>query len=200
MSSSTNEIILASASPRRAQLLRGLGIRFSIEPSQVIEAALDNESPTDYITRIARAKALDVARRKHSGLIIAADTEVIIDGQILGKPKDFEDASRMLRLLSSRWHAVITGVALCDAATGREAEGFSKTIVRFAELTPAEIDWYVASGEPFDKAGGYGIQGLGSVLVEEISGSYHNVVGLPLRLLYKLASELGRPLFETRCR
>jgi septum formation protein len=189
-----NEIILASASPRRAQLLQALGVTFSIEPSQVVEAALDDEIPINYITRIARAKAVDVASRKHSGLVIAADTEVIIDRQILGKPRDAAHASRMLRMLSGRWHAVITYVVLCDAATGRQSEGVDKTLVRFAELTHEEIDWYVRSGEPFDKAGGYGIQGLGAVLVEEIAGSYHNVVGLPVRLLYKLGMEIGCPL------
>lgn len=189
-------IVLASASPRRAQLLKGLGIDFVVQPSQAIERPNPNELPVDYIMRTARAKAHEVAGGRGSGLIIAADTEVVADGTILGKPADKEAARRMLRMLSGRAHEVITGLVLCDAATGREEEGYERSIVRMAPLSDEEIDWYVSTGEPFDKAGGYGIQGLASVFIEEISGTYHNVVGLPLSLLYRLSRELGYPLLE----
>jgi septum formation protein len=196
MHEETNNIILASASPRRAQLLESLGISFVVDPSRTVERPHPNELPSDYIIRVARAKALDVARGQRSGLIIAADTEVIVDGKILGKPSDSQDAARMLAMLSGRWHAVMTGVALYDVSTGMEAADYEKTLVRFAVLSGEEIAWYVASGEPFDKAGAYAIQGLASLFVTEIAGTYHNVVGLPLALLYRLAKQVGHPLFD----
>ena len=187
-------IILASASPRRAHLLKGLGIEFEAEPSRVLERPHMDEAPGDYITRIARAKVMEVARTRRSGLVIGADTEVVLDGKILGKPADEQDARRMLKMLSGKWHAVMTGLALFDVATKREAADYDKTLVRFAPMTDDEIDWYVSSGEPFDKAGGYAIQGLAGLFVHEIAGNYFNVVGLPLPLLYRLARQLGFPL------
>jgi septum formation protein len=196
MSDATNQIVLASASPRRAHLLQGLGISFEVDPSQVVERPHANEPPTDYIIRVARAKAVEVARKRQSGLIIGADTEVVASGKILGKPADDQDARRMLKMLSGGWHAVFTAIALYDAGTRREAADYEKTLVRFGQLSDAEIDWYIHSGEPFDKAGGYAIQGLGSVFITEIAGTYHNVVGLPLPLLYRLAKQVGRPLFH----
>jgi septum formation protein len=132
-----------------------------------------------------------VARGREAGLIIGADTEVVLDGQILGKPADESDAERMLNRLSGRWHAVMTGVALVDIATKREVADFDKTLVKFAALSKAEIEWYVKTGEPLDKAGAYGIQGFGGLFVEEIAGNYYNVVGLPLPLVYRLARRLG---------
>jgi septum formation protein len=123
--------------------------------------------------------------------VIGADTIVVVDGRLLGKPEDDADAERMLRQLSGRWHAVMTGVALYDAGTKREVVDYDKTLVRFAQLTDREIEWYVESGEPMDKAGAYGIQGRGSIFVEEIAGNYHNVVGLPIPLVYRLAKRLG---------
>ena len=185
------QIVLASASPRRNELLAGLGLKFEVEPSQVTEKAYADEAPHDYIMRIARAKAVAVARRRDCGLVIAADTEVVLDGKVLGKPRDHEDAKRMLRLLSGKWHAVMTGVALYYVDTGKEAVDYAKTLVRLANLSEEEIDWYVATGEPMDKAGSYAIQGLASLFVDEIAGNYHNVVGLPIPLLYRLARQLG---------
>ena len=184
-------IILASSSPRRAQLLETIGVEFEIAPGQVQERPHAGEAPPDYITRLARAKVIAVARKRDSGLVIGADTIVVLDGHVLGKPEDEEDAERMLRQLSGRWHAVMTGVALYDVATRREVADYDKTLVRFAQLTDREIEWYVKSGEPSDKAGAYGIQGLGSLFVEEIAGNYFNVVGLPLPLVYRLARRLG---------
>ena len=184
-------IILASSSPRRAQLLETIGVEYELAPSQVQERMHAGEAPPDYITRLARAKVIAVARKRESGLVIGADTIVVLDGRVLGKPEDEQDAERMLRQLSGRWHAVMTGVALYDIASRREVADYDKTLVRFAQLTDKEIEWYLKSGEPMDKAGSYGIQGLGSLFVEEIAGNYFNVVGLPIPLVYRLARRLG---------
>lgn len=188
------KIILASQSPRRAELLATIGVRFETQPGYIDESVNAGESPADYIMRISRAKALEVARHNEAGLIIAADTIVVVDDQILGKPVDEEDARRMLRELSWRWHQVMTAITLIDAATGREASDYTITRVRFAEMREPEINWYVSTGEPLDKAGAYGIQGKGGLFVEEIVGNYHNVVGMPLPLLYKLVAEMGYSL------
>jgi len=185
------KIILASQSPRRADLLTQVGVEFELEPSQVQERPHSDEAPPDYIIRIARAKVVAVARKRESGLVIGADTIVVLDGRLLGKPDTQEDARQMLRQLSGKWHAVMTGVALYDVATRREVADYDKTLVRFAQMTEKEIDWYIKSGESMDKAGSYGIQGLGGMFVEEIAGNYYNVVGLPLPLLYRLARQLG---------
>jgi septum formation protein len=150
-----------------------------------------DEAPSDYITRIARAKVIAVARTHEPGLVIGADTVVVLDGRLLGKPVDEAGAEDILRQLSGRWHAVMTGVALYDVATRQEVADFDKTLVKFAQLTDREIEWYVKTGEPMDKAGAYGIQGLGGLFVEEIAGNYYNVVGLPLPLVYRLARRLG---------
>jgi len=190
------QIVLASASPRRSELLNTLGVRFVIDPSQVVEKPFANEAPPDYIMRMARAKAVEVARRSEGGLIIGADTVVVLDGKILGKPSDEEDAKKMLQLLSGKWHAVMTGVALYDVDGRKEAVDYAKTLVRLAQLSDQEIDWYVATGESMDKAGAYGIQGLASLFVDEIAGNYHNVVGLPIPLVYRLARQLGYSLWQ----
>jgi septum formation protein len=184
-------IILASASPRRAELLSQIGVDFEPAPSQVQERPHLDEPPPDYITRIARAKVIAVARQREAGLVIGADTVVVLDGELLGKPEDEADARRMLSQLSGRWHAVMTGVALYDVATRREVADYDKTLVKFAQLTEKEVEWYINSGEPMDKAGAYGIQGLGALFVEEIAGNYCNVVGLPIPLVYRLARRLG---------
>ncbi|HWP42198.1 MAG TPA: Maf family protein [Blastocatellia bacterium] len=185
------KVILASASPRRAEMLDILGVSFETVPSNVNERPHPDEAPADYIIRVSRAKVIDVARKQDRGLIIGADTIVVVDGKLLGKPDDPADAERMLRLLSGRWHAVMTGVALYDAGTKREVVDYDKTLVRFAQLTDKEIEWYIGSGEPVDKAGGYAIQGKGAIFIEEIAGNYHNVVGLPIPLVYRLAKRLG---------
>jgi nucleoside triphosphate pyrophosphatase len=185
------KIILASSSPRRADLLRAIGVNFELEPSQIHERPHPDEAPADYIIRLARAKVIDVARKRDSGLLIGADTIVVLDGRILRKPEDPEEARQMLRQLSGRWHAVMTGVALYDAATKAEVADYDKTLVRFAELSDREVEWYVDSGEPMDKAGAYAIQGLAAIFIDEIAGNYHNVVGLPIPLVYRLAKRLG---------
>src|SRR5438132_11519014 len=149
-------IILASASPRRAQLLNQIGVEFERAPSQVHERPHPGEAPSDYITRIARAKVVAVARKHEAGLVIGADTVVVLDGRLLGKPVDEAGAEDILRQLSGRWHAVMTGVALYDVATRQEVADFDKTLVKFAQLTDREIEWYVKTGEPMDKAAAYG--------------------------------------------
>jgi septum formation protein len=191
MSETKPTIILASASPRRAELLRQIGVDFELAPSQVVERPHPDEAPPDYITRIARAKVIAVAHQREAGLIIGADTIVVLDGRLMGKPEDQNDARQMLRQLSGRWHAVMTGVALFDVASRREVADYNKTLVKFARLSEHEMDWYVNTGEPMDKAGAYGIQGLGALFVEEIAGNYNNVVGLPIPLVYRLARRLG---------
>lgn len=184
-------IVLASSSPRRTELLSAAGVAFEVIPGLVNELPFLDEAPADYIMRLARAKAVDVAKNFTDGLFIGADTTVVLDGKLLGKPADEKPAKTMLRQLSGRWHAVMTGVSLYDAASRREVADFDKTLVRMAKLSEQEIDWYVKTGEPYDKAGGYAIQGRASVFVEEIAGNYHNVVGLPMPLLYRLARQLG---------
>ena len=191
MTAKKPRIILASASPRRAELLSQIGVEFELAPSQVEERPHPDEAPPDYITRIARAKVIAVAGQQEVGLIIGADTVVVLDGRLIGKPDDPAEAQSMLRQLSGRWHAVMTGVALYDLETRREVADYNKTLVKFAQLTDREIEWYVNTGEPMDKAGAYGIQGLGGLFVDEIAGNYYNVVGLPIPLVYRLARRLG---------
>ena len=184
-------IILASASPRRAHLLEQIGVAFEIAPGNVTEMPHPDEAPPDYITRISRAKVIAVARGFDSGLVLGADTVVVLDGHLLGKPEDEAAARRMLSQLSGKWHAVMTGVALYDIESRREVADYDKTLVKFAQITDSEIEWYVKTGEPMDKAGAYGIQGRGGLFVDEIAGNYYNVVGLPIPLVYRLARRLG---------
>jgi septum formation protein len=190
-------IILASASPRRAELLSQIGVRFELALSQIEERPHPDEAPPDYITRIARAKVIAVARQRETGLVIGADTVVVLDGRMIGKPENQSDARNLLRQLSGRWHAVMTGVALYDVETRHEVADYEKTLVKFGKLTDSEIEWYVDTGEPMDKAGAYGIQGFGGLFVDEIAGNYYNVVGLPIPLVYRLARRLGYSLVDT---
>jgi septum formation protein len=180
------KLLLASSSPRRSEILRLVGWPFEKVAVEVDESLNENEAPADYVERLALAKAHDAASRNLNGLIVAADTTVVIDELILAKPVDSEEARRMLRALQGRWHQVLTGVALVSAQTARVAH--ESTEVRFAAMTDQEIAWYISTGEPNDKAGAYAIQGLGARFIQEIRGDYFNVMGLPVRLLYELAS------------
>ncbi len=184
-------IILASASPRRQELLALLGIPFEILPSGVEERFLAGESPEGHVLRLARAKAEDVASRKKGRWILAADTVVEIDGKILGKPKDHREAEEMLHRLSRRVHRVLTGYCILSSASSLSREGKVTTRVKFKPLSPEEICWYIGTGEPFDKAGGYAVQGKGAFMVQEVRGSYTNVVGLPLCEVIRDLRELG---------
>ena len=178
-------VVLASASPRRAELLRAAGIEFEVAPAHVDETVRDGEPPDAYVTRVAAEKARAMPGRFPGRVILAADTTVVVDHHILSKPEDHDDARRMLRLLSGRTHEVITGVALLHP-DGNIDVRLDRTDVEVAPLSAAEIDWYVQSGEPMDKAGAYAIQGLASRFVTSIRGSYSNVVGLPVSLVYQM--------------
>lgn len=178
-------LTLASASPRRKLLLKQLGLRFATKPSMVRESFRPAESPASNAKRIALEKALSVRRSVQKGIIIGADTIVVLDGKILGKPKNRNDARRMLRLLSGREHLVYTGYALVDVKTGKSITGVERTRVRFRRISSREIERYVASGSPMDKAGAYGIQDdYGAVFVEKVNGCFYNVMGFPLSRFY----------------
>ena len=180
-------LVLASASPRRADLLRSLGVRYSVLPVDLDETPRSGEPAKDTAVRLAREKALAARDRGAAGdLVMGADTVVVIGDEVLGKPADDADAARMLRRLSGRTHRVITGLALVRTGDGSVFSDAETTAVTFRPLEEDEIAWLVASGESRDKAGAYGIQGLGSLAVREIEGDYWNVVGLPLGLLKKL--------------
>ncbi|MFO7172099.1 MAG: Maf family protein [Bacillota bacterium] len=191
-------LILASQSPRRQQLLAQVGIPFQVEPSGA-EDRVDVSAlpPAERARTLALTKAREVARRHPEAVVLGADTVVVVDGQVLGKPRDPDHARAMLRQLAARDHLVITGVALVQAATGREVVAHETTRVWIRPLTPEQIEWYVRSGEPLDKAGAYGIQGLAAALVERIDGCYYNVVGLPLsRVIRLLEEEFGIPVLR----
>jgi septum formation protein len=180
-------LVLASSSPRRAEILRAVGWEFETAPSGIDESARAGETAVEYVERLAREKAEAAARARLFGLVLGADTTVVVEGAILAKPLDEEDARRMLRLLRGRWHEVLTGVALVRAEDGRAVVAHARTRVRFSEMSDDEVDWYVATGETADKAGAYAVQGRGALFIEGIEGDYWNVVGLPVRLVYELA-------------
>jgi septum formation protein len=184
------KIVLASASPRRAEILRTVNWPFEISPVEIDETRRPSEVARDYVQRLAREKAEAAALRLSQSVILAADTTVTIDDHILEKPPDRTDAIRMLRILSNRWHSVLTGIAIINQQESRAVVAYQQTEVKFAALSDDDIDWYVESGEPMDKAGGYAIQGLGARFIEEINGDYFNVVGLPIRLVYEAAIEI----------
>lgn len=212
-------LVLASASPRRLELLRGAGLSFVVQPADIDETPREGESPRDCATRLAREKALAVSRTRPTGCVLGADTIVAVDGAILGKPKDADDAARMLRLLSGRVHEVITGVCVVTAAARGQGSGASETdtqagaqpmsgdqlatdnrqlatasettLVTMRELSGEEIRTYVATGEPMDKAGAYAIQGGAASWIPRIEGDYSNVVGLPVELVCRILREMG---------
>ena len=173
-------LILASQSPRRRYLLQQAGIEFSVIPSSFDENSVKPSSPDVYVRQLAESKARDISEQYADSWVIGADTIVFIDGNILGKPDSRGEARSMLERLSGKTHHVLTGYCICCHSIGRLFSDVVKTEVRFKKLTAREIDWYINSGEPFDKAGAYGIQGIGTFLVRRINGSYTNVVGLPV--------------------
>ena len=180
-------LVLASRSPRRQEILERAGIPFLVRPADIDETPLDGESPVDHVRRLARAKAEAVSAAPEE-IVLAADTVVVVDGLILGKPAGPADAARMLRLLSAREHQVLTGV--CFRAYGRTMVDQESTRVWFTPLTGPQIEAYVASGEPLDKAGAYAIQGLASKFIPRIEGCYFNVVGLPAAKVFRYLEEL----------
>jgi septum formation protein len=187
-------IILASASPRRAELLQQIGLNFSVRPADIDETPEPDETPEHYVERLAREKALAVAGSSPECLVLGSDTSVVLEGKILGKPTDPADARETLARLSGATHQVMTGVAL--ATEGQCQSVLVITEVCFRQLSSAEIDAYVASGEPMDKAGSYGIQGLGGIFVNELRGSYSAVVGLPLQETATLLAGAGNPVWK----
>lgn len=193
------KLVLASASPRRRALLSGLGLKFRVLPSAAPEEVEPGMEPGTLAEELARRKAARVAEQlteREETLVIGADTIVVLEGKILGKPRDEEEARAMLEALAGRWHEVFTGVAVIDAASGRVFSTREMTRVKFRSLYPEEIAAYVATGEPLDKAGAYGVQGKGALLVERIDGCYYNVVGLPLVKLKEALAEFGVDLWE----
>lgn len=190
-------IILASESPRRRQLLEMLGIPHEVVPAAVNERPEPGELPESMAVRLAREKAQSVAQRRPEAPVLAADTVVVVDDQILGKPVDAAEAEQMLSLLSGREHRVVTAVALAPPG-GEVLERYDVTRVRFRTLAPEIIAAYVATGEPLDKAGGYGVQGYGAVLIERVDGDFFSVMGLPLRLVVDLLEAAGQPYRFTR--
>lgn len=192
MSEAAN-IILASASPRRRELLARVGLEFNVIPSNAEETILPGETPETHATRLSTEKALEVAGRSEVAgrWFIGSDTIVVRDDAILGKPADASEAAAMLRSLSDRSHRVISGYAVHDRQTGETCAAAVTTRVWFKQLTEAEIGEYIATGEPFDKAGAYAIQGIGAFMVPRIEGSYTNVVGLPLCEVIATLEEMG---------
>ena len=187
----TTPLVLASSSPRRVSYLRLLGFPFRKDIPKVDERLRKGESARVYVRRLAVEKAFDVAKRRPKAWVVAADTAVVVDDRILGKPRDEREARRMLRTLSGRWHQVVSGIALVCHAQNHQQSAISVTRVRFRSLTPKDIRWYVATGEPADKAGAYAMQGKGGFFVERISGSPTNVVGFPLEKFHTLLLQAG---------
>jgi septum formation protein len=184
-------LLLASGSPRRRAFLQELGLDFQVETTAVDESGLPGEAAETLVRRLAAEKAWDVARRHADHVVLGADTVVVRDGHLLGKPRNRRDAEAMLASLAGRWHEVWTGFALCGRQPHLERVGAVVTRVRFAEVSPLLIAAYAASGDGDDKAGGYGIQSSGAFLVAEIAGSYTNVVGLPMAEVVAALLELG---------
>ncbi len=193
-------LVLASASPRRQELLRNARISFTVQPADINETPLAGESPRDCAERLAREKAFAVFQTRRRDWVLGADTIVVVDDMILGKPRDADDAARMLRLLSAGTHAVITGVSLVGPAAGQselpatgtrqlvaafESTKSETTLVTMCEISDEEIREYIVTGEPMDKAGAYAIQGMASRWIPRIQGDYSNVVGLPVALVYR---------------
>ncbi len=185
-------IVLASASPRRREILRALGLQFDVDPSRKLEPERRRgESFVTYVARVARSKAREVSARHAGGLIVGADTIVVVGRQILGKPASEREASRMLAQLSGRWHEVYSGICLIDNGRGRSTSAGSRSRVHMRRLSRAEIAWYVSTGEYRDKAGGYAIQGFASLFIDRIEGCYFNIVGFPVYTFARLVRSLG---------
>jgi septum formation protein len=196
LSTAAPVVILASASPRRRELLARLAIPFTVIPANVDEQLHPGETPLAYVVRLAQAKAASIAQRFPEALVLGADTVVVLDTQIMGKPEDMAQARRMLTRLSGQQHTVITGLALLHHSRQLRYLDSVSTRVHFRPLSAAEIEQYVASGEPFDKAGAYAIQGLAGAFVASVDGCYTNVVGLPVQRTAALLQTAGVPVSQ----
>ncbi len=190
---SSPQLVLASGSPRRRDLLEALGLSFEVRPADIDETPEVGELPEELVERLALSKARHSVERGE--VVLAADTVVVCDGEILGKPRNREDTVRMLGKIQGRAHVVFTGIAVAVGPAAEQARSeIVRTTVQMAEMTDAEIDWYSRTGEPDDKAGAYAIQGIGALFVRSIEGNYTNVVGLPLPRVYALLRALGHDL------
>ncbi len=190
------KLILASGSPRRAEILTSVGWAFTKDSPDIDETEFAGELPEDYVRRLAREKAEAVAQKYAGALVLGADTTVVIDHQIIGKPVDLADAKRMLKMLSGNWHEVLTGVALVrvpglksQVPSPKTVVGLQRTRVKFAEMSAEEIEFLAENGEPLDKAGAYAVQAQAALFIESIEGDYWNVVGLPVNLVYRLIQD-----------
>lgn len=190
------KIILASNSPRRKELLEKVGLSFEIKTADFDECFDTALPPEEFAKSLALGKALKVSKIKYDAVIIAADTIVVVDDQILGKPKSSEDAKNMLKKISGRSHTAITGLAVVDSKSGKSITTSSKIILHFRDMTDKEIDLYVKTGEPLDKAGSYAVQGLGAIFIEKMEGDYYAAVGLPLNSLYEILKEFEIDLLQ----
>jgi septum formation protein len=189
------KLILASGSPRRSEILTSVGWEFTKDVPDIDESELPNEKPDDYVQRLAREKAEAVAKKYDEAIVLGADTTVVIDNQMIGKPTDLTDARRMIKMLSGNWHEVLTGVAIVKISNSKfqipnSSVGLQKTQVKFAEMTDEEIEFLVQFGEPLDKAGAYAVQAQAALFIEKIEGDYWNVVGLPISLVYELVKNI----------
>jgi septum formation protein len=185
------KFILASSSPRRRELLGSIGLDFEVLPSHVPEVHREGEAPEEYVARLSREKAAAVAREHPARWVIAADTTVFLDDQLLEKPEGPADAVRMLSTIAGRTHVVYTGVTLEHADGAYRDTRVAESEVRMLPLAPADIEWYVSTGEPLDKAGAYAVQGVGAMFIDSIHGNYTNVVGLPLATLFQMMRKAG---------
>ena len=192
------KFILASSSPRRRELLQSIGLEFEVIPSHVPEVHQEGEAPEEYVARLSRDKAAALAKAHPSRWVIAADTTVLLGDQLLEKPVDAADAARMLATIAGHTHIVYTGVTLENAERDYRETRVAESEVRMLPLSAQEIEWYVRTGEPLDKAGAYAVQGIGAMFIESIHGSYTNVVGLPLATLFQMLRRAGiDPLVNT---
>jgi len=185
------KFILASASPRRRELLASIGLTFDVIPSHVPEVRGEHESPEEYVARLSREKAQAIADLHPDEWVIAADTTVLLGEQLLEKPEDDADARRMLATIAGRTHTVYTGVTLQNVSRGWSETRIAESEVRMLPLSSEDIAWYVKTGEPMDKAGAYAVQGIGAMFIDSIHGSYTNVVGLPLATLFQMLRKAG---------
>lgn len=183
--------ILASSSPRRRELLASIGVEFDVVPSHVPEEHQPGEAPEEYVARLSREKAHAIAAQHPSRWIIAADTTVLLGDQLLEKPLDEHDAARMLSLIAGRTHTVYTGVTVQNVERRYQETRVAESEVRMLPLPPEDVEWYVRTGEPMDKAGAYAVQGMGAMFIDSIHGSYTNVVGLPLAMLFQMLRKAG---------
>jgi septum formation protein len=190
--------ILASASPRRRELLASIGADFEVIPSHIPEVRAEGEAPEEYVARLSREKAAEIARLHPDRWIIAADTTVLLGDELLEKPADAADARRMLATIAGQTHIVYTGVTLQNAGRDYHDTRVAESEVRMLPLEPGDIAWYVETGEPLDKAGAYAVQGIGALFIDSIHGSYTNVVGLPLALLFRMLRKAGLDPLEPR--